>query len=187
MDQTSNSSQIPFNFNPNLNFNNPFNNINNSTYNQNPMMMQNQMMGNNMQNQMMMQNMQNQMMMNQLKVMQQLNNNNNQQNNQNISQSASSNAGDNDSPQGLNVVFRVSGPGGQGKPPLNIQCMPHEKVSELIKRYRTKSGDKDPTKKFIFNAKNLNQDLTVGEAGISNNGNIFVVTTQGVKGAYFIN
>ena len=61
--------------------------------------------------------------------------------------------------------------------------MPDEQVSELIQRYRTKTGDKDPTKKFIFNAKNLNQNLTVGQAGISNNGNIFVVTTQGVKGA----
>ena len=62
--------------------------------------------------------------------------------------------------------------------------MPDEKVKEVIQRYRIKSGDNDQTKKFIFNAKNLNQELSVGEAGITNNGNIFVVTTQGVKGAY---
>ena len=128
--------------------------------------------------------MQNQMFMNQMKMMQQMNNNQqNNQNNQSVSESTGSNSGNNNSQPGLNVVFRVSGPGGQGQPPITIQCMPDEQVSELIQRYRTKTGDKDPTKKFIFNAKNLNQNLTVGQAGISNNGNIFVVTTQGVKGA----
>ena len=85
---------------------------------------------------------------------------------------------------GINVVFRASGQGGQGKPPLMIQCMPNEQVSDVIKKYRLKSGDKDTTKKFIYNAKNLNQNISVGEAGITNNGNIFVVTTQGIKGAY---
>ena len=65
-----------------------------------------------------------------------------------------------------------------------IQCQLNERVSDLIQRYRTKSGDRDPSKKFIFNAKNLNQSLTIEEAGITNNGNIFVVTTQGIKGAY---
>lgn len=78
MDQTSNSSQIPFNFNPNLNFNNPFNNIDNSTYNQNPMMMQNQInpMQNQM-NQMMMQNQMNQMVM--MMMQMEKNNNNHKQ------------------------------------------------------------------------------------------------------------
>ena len=65
-----------------------------------------------------------------------------------------------------------------------IQCQLNERVSDLIQRYRTKSGDRDPSKKFIFNAKNLNQSLTIEQAGITNNGNIFVVTTQGIKGAY---
>ena len=126
---------------------------------------------------------QNQMNMNQMAALMQMNNSN--QNNQNNNQSYSqqpSNTSDNSS-GGINIVFRVSGPGGQGRPPLTIQSMPDEKVKEVIKRYRIKSGDNDQTKKFIFNAKNLNQELSVGEAGISNNGNIFVVTTQGVKGA----
>ena len=104
--------------------------------------------------------------------------NNNSNNNNALSSSNLS------TPNGLNVVFRVSGPGGQGRPPLTIQARIDEKVSDLIQRYRDKSGDHDTTKKFIFNAKNLNQSLTVGEAGITNNGNIFVVTTHGVKGAY---
>ena len=66
---------------------------------------------------------------------------------------------------------------------MNIQCKSNEKVSDLIQRYRDKSGDNDPTKKFIFNAKNLPKDKTISEAGIYNNSNIFVVTTKGIKGA----
>ena len=126
----------------------------------------------------------NQMNMNQMAALMQMNNSN--QNNQNSNQATSqtSSTPSNNSSSGINVVFRVSGPGGQGRPPLSIQCMPDEKVKEVIQRYRIKSGDNDQTKKFIFNAKNLNQELSVGEAGITNNGNIFVVTTQGVKGAY---
>ena len=102
----------------------------------------------------------------------------NSNNNASESSPASSSQG------GLNVIFRVSGQGGQGVPPVMIQCMPNEKVSDLIQRYRTKSGDNDKSKKFIFNAKNLVEDMTIGQAGITNNGNIFVVTTKGVKGAY---
>jgi len=152
--------------------------------------MGNNMMNNNLQSQMMqkqmMQNMiqmQNQMNMNQMAEMMKNMNNNNQNNSQQSSSNNQSSSSQG-SGGGINVVFRVSGPGGQGRPPLTIQCMLNEKVSEVIERYRTKSGDKDTSKKFIFNAKNLNQNMTVGEAGITNNGNIFVVTTQGVKGAY---
>ncbi len=124
-------------------------------------------------------NMNNQMQ--QMKQMQDMINNmvkNNQQNSNQNSSSQPSQQG------GINVVFRASGQGGQGKPPLMIQCQLNERVSDLIQRYRTKSGDRDPSKKFIFNAKNLNQSLTIEQAGITNNGNIFVVTTQGIKGAY---
>ena len=65
---------------------------------------------------------------------------------------------------------------------LKIQCKPDEKVSDIIQRYRDKSGDNEPTKKFIFNAKALNPYLTVAEAGLANNFNIFVVSTKGIKG-----
>ena len=81
------------------------------------------------------------------------------------------------------VIFRKSGEGQQG-PPIMIQCLDSDKISELIQRYRTKANDTDDSKKFIFNAKQLNTTLTVGEAGITDNANIFVVTTRGVKGAY---
>ena len=83
----------------------------------------------------------------------------------------------------INVVFRVSGQRAGETQNLNIQCTGDEKVSALIQRYRDKSGDHDNTKRFIFNAKNLNQKLTVNQAGITNNSNIFVVNTQGMKGA----
>ena len=171
--------------------------------------MQNSMMGNNMPNQMMMTNMQNQMMGNNMANQMMLNNmmiQNNLMNNQmlgnmnNYAKAQISNMNENiikssnysgssvatpesSSSKGLNVVFRASGQGAQNTPPLTIQCTKDEKVKDLIERYRSKSGDRDKHKKFIFNAKNLELNMTVGEAGITNNGNIFVVSTHGVKGA----
>ena len=65
-----------------------------------------------------------------------------------------------------------------------IQCTDNDSVGEVIRRYRIKAGDQDTSKKFIFNAKQLNESLSVAEAGLSNNANIFVVTTRGVKGAF---
>jgi len=85
---------------------------------------------------------------------------------------------------GLNIRFRGSGEGEDNNKGIEIQCKLEEKVSEIIQRYRSKTGDNDKTKRFIFNAKLLNQDLSVAEAGLQNNSNIFVVTTKGIKGAY---
>ena len=82
----------------------------------------------------------------------------------------------------INLEFRISGNEGINKG-YEIQAKLDEKVSEIIERYRVKYGDHDHTKKFIFNAKALNFDLTVAEAGLSNDANIFVVTTKGIKGA----
>ena len=81
----------------------------------------------------------------------------------------------------MNINFRTSGEGKDNK--IVVQCTPDEKISEIILKYRSKSNDRDDTKKFIFNAKQLNQDLTAAEAGIFNNANIFVVATKGIKGA----
>ena len=81
------------------------------------------------------------------------------------------------------VIFRASGATGQASSPIDVITTPEEKVSELIEKYRMKSGDRDPTKKFIFNAKNLNPSLTCEEAGLTRNVNIFVVATKGIKGA----
>ena len=138
----------------------------------------------------------NQMGMNQMAMMMQQGMGNNNQN-QNQNQGSSSNNTDNsssanknqskktdDNQGGMSIIFRASGAGGgQNGPPLTIQCVAEEKVSELIQRYRTKANDHDKSKKFIYNAKALNQDLSVAEAGLTNNANVFVVTTKGVKGA----
>ena len=55
-----------------------------------------------------------------------------------------------------------------------VQCMLDEKVSSIIEKYRDLSGDRDPYKKFIYNAKALYPNLTVIEAGLINNAKIFV-------------
>ena len=46
-----------------------------------------------------------------------------------------------------------------------------------------KAEDYNQNENFVFNAKNLNPQLTVAEAGLQNGSNIFVLNKQGVKGA----
>ena len=79
----------------------------------------------------------------------------------------------------IKVNFRNSG---QYSSALEIQCNQEEKVSELIQKYRIKSGNYDQNIKFIYNAKNLNPDLTLAEAGVFNGVNVFVVTHCDMKG-----
>jgi len=65
-----------------------------------------------------------------------------------------------------------------------IQCLLSQKVSEVIKEFSEKSGyNIDNNCKFIFNAKHLNESLTVAEAGLTDLANIFLVTTKGIKAA----
>ena len=135
----------------------------------NPMMMNNNMgnMGTGMMNAAMNFNMNNQMMPNMGNNMGNMGNNQPQQqqpNNQNIS-----------------VYFRAGANGENGS--IMIQCSLSDRVSDLIERYKTKSMQDVSKKKFIFNAKALNKDLTVAEAGLNDGANIFVVNTEGVKGA----
>lgn len=80
----------------------------------------------------------------------------------------------------IKVNFRNSG---QYSNTLEIQCNQEEKVSELIQKYRIKSGNYAQNIKFVCNAKTLNPDLTLAEAGVINGANVFVVTDCGVKGA----
>ena len=82
---------------------------------------------------------------------------------------------------GIYVTFRDSG-AYENKKPITIKCRINEKVSDLIEKYRVESGDRDETKKFIYNAKVLHSSLTLSQAGIMNGSNIFVVITKGVKG-----
>ena len=82
----------------------------------------------------------------------------------------------------INIKFRKNEMGGDRE--IVVQCTLNDRVSDIIEKYRSKSGDPDQTKKFIFNAKALNPTLTASEAGLSNQATIFVVTTHNVKGAY---
>ena len=49
------------------------------------------------------------------------------------------------------------------------------KLSDIIEKYRNKSGDSDPEKRFYFDSKRINPNLTLKENGIMNNSNIFVI------------
>ena len=82
----------------------------------------------------------------------------------------------------INISFR-SGCGFKSR--TDIQCLLNEKVSDIIQRYREISGDNDPKKKFVFNAKDMDLSLTVDEAGLVNNSFINVYTTKCIKGAGF--
>jgi len=66
-----------------------------------------------------------------------------------------------------------------------IQCSYNEKVSDVIERYRQKSGDYSSTK-FYFNSKDLfrynEHDPTVLEAGLSNLATVYAQTTGGMYG-----
>ena len=81
----------------------------------------------------------------------------------------------------LSVYFRAGNNGENGS--IMIQCTVNDKISDLIAKYRAKSLEDVSQKKFVFNAKALNPNLTVAEAGINDGANIFVVNTAGVKGA----
>ena len=83
---------------------------------------------------------------------------------------------------GFIVKFKQLGESISNNPQINIHCLKSDKVSDLIQRYRNISGDSDCSKKFIFNAKNLNEYLTVSETELSENAIIFVVPTNRIKG-----
>ena len=160
--------------------------MNNGMGMNNPQMMMNTGMG--MNNPQMMMNMMTMNQMSQMNNMANINQqamnmmnpnnfiaNNNQSNNK-----ATNNNGE------INVFFRASGEG-QKKDAIQIQCMLNDKVSDIIEKYKNKAGVVGTGKKFIFNAKNLVPSLTLAEAGITNNANIFVVETKGIKGANMYN
>ena len=80
----------------------------------------------------------------------------------------------------INVYFRQHNFGERRI--ISVRCEKNEKVSSLIEKYRNLSGDFDDDRKFIFKAKNLQPNLTVAEAGITNNENIFIINTRLIKG-----
>ena len=82
----------------------------------------------------------------------------------------------------LVLVFRYNVPSLNREIPVHIICKDNMKVSEVIKRFRYKINEYDKNKRFIFNNKDLNQTLSVSEAGLIHNSSIFVVSTHGVEG-----
>ena len=74
----------------------------------------------------------------------------------------------------ITVYFRESGSNKKG-PPIAVQCLPDDKICDVIERYRVKANNHKIDIKFIFNAKKLNKDITICENGIMNNSSIFVV------------
>jgi hypothetical protein len=82
----------------------------------------------------------------------------------------------------IKIFFRFSGQSVDSRP-IVLKAFLDEKVEEVINKFREKSGNYNRrTLKFIFNAKNLNPNLTCAEAGLTNKANVFVVNTAGVKG-----
>ena len=76
------------------------------------------------------------------------------------------------------IYFRFYGQNFINKAPIMIPFDYDEKVSSLIAKLRNKCNLTEYVK-FIFNAKSLNESLTVAEAGLTNNSNVFVVKTFG--------
>lgn len=68
---------------------------------------------------------------------------------------------------------------------IGIPIQLNEKVSYLIEKYRNKTGDFEPKKKFIFNAKELNSNLSCNENGLCANSIIQVINTRNVMGANY--
>ena len=77
----------------------------------------------------------------------------------------------------ITIFFRK-----RNEKPLFIQCHMNEKIRDVIQRYRNESMIPDNHEKFIYNAKALYPDLTVEESGLTDNSNIFVVETKGIRG-----
>ena len=65
-----------------------------------------------------------------------------------------------------------------------FKCKRNEKVNDIIEKYREEAFDDDTNIEFIYNGKELNKlnkNLTASEAGISNNSNIYVVTSKNLS------
>ena len=63
-----------------------------------------------------------------------------------------------------------------------VICKISYKIEDVIKNYRNKSLDRSETIEFIWNSRRLSPNLTVGEEGLTNNSNIYVIETQGMIG-----
>jgi hypothetical protein len=88
------------------------------------------------------------------------------------------NKGEDSDDQQISLTF-VKGPHNK----ITILCHLDEKVSDVIQRYRIKTGDQDIAKIiYYFNSRDLNPNITVAEAGLYNLATIYVHHTGGMYG-----
>ena len=156
--------------------------------------MMNQMMMNNPQNMMAQQNMMNQMMMNNPQIMmmmaqQNMMNQMTMMNQQNINDQFIKNQnflfGQNNENDinNMTVIFKVPYFYDLPGRTITVLCNINDKVSYIIKKYRMKLGrNEEYHEKFIYNAKKIKEDLTLGEIGLMNNSMIFVLNTRDIQG-----
>ena len=71
------------------------------------------------------------------------------------------------------VKFKLIEPDEQIGGIIVIHFILNNKVSDIIQIYRKIAADNKP-RKFIFNGRKINGDLTAAEAGITNNTEILV-------------
>ena len=64
---------------------------------------------------------------------------------------------------------------------LNLLCDSDNKVSDMIEKFENLILDHEHDKTFIFNGKSLDPNLTLAEAGISNDSIIYVNSTKNDK------
>ena len=144
-------------------------------------MLQQQMMSQMAQQQMLQQQMMSQQMKKQQQILQNLSSQNMQNNSQNQLNSNSLQMDDNNY---ILVLFKIRGVI-EIDNLIAVQTELFETVDSLIEEYRNKTGDYEPSKKFIFNARELKLNQTCAEAGLCNNSIIQVIDTRNVNGANF--
>ena len=67
---------------------------------------------------------------------------------------------------------------------ITIPFSYNEKFSDVIKRYRQKSGNYSPTDQFLFYGRTICNNLTVSEIGLSDGSTILVQLTGAFNGGY---
>ena len=59
-----------------------------------------------------------------------------------------------------------------------VDCSPDEKISNIIQKYRMKSGDYDTRRVFLYNAKKLEPDKTALQEGLRHSITVIVTKTH---------
>ena len=83
-----------------------------------------------------------------------------------------------DDNQGWNLIFENQ----NDRTSITIRISEQKTVKEAISKYMLKSGRNDKCK-FIFNNKELFQDMKICQSGLNNLSRILVISTQNVIGA----